>query len=45
MLGGRIVAAWLKAQGVEKIFALSGEHILPVFDGCKAEGIQVIATD
>ena len=44
MLGGRIVAAWLKAQGVEKIFALSGEHILPVFDGCAAEGIQVIAT-
>jgi acetolactate synthase-1/2/3 large subunit len=44
MLGGRIVAAWLKAQGVEKIFALSGEHILPVFDGCQAEGIDVIAT-
>jgi acetolactate synthase I/II/III large subunit len=44
MLGGRIVAAWLKAQGVEKIFALSGEHILPLFDGCASEGIQVIAT-
>jgi acetolactate synthase-1/2/3 large subunit len=44
MLGGRIVAAWLKAQGVEKLFALSGEHILPVFDGCKEEGIDVIAT-
>jgi thiamine pyrophosphate-dependent acetolactate synthase large subunit-like protein len=44
MLGGRIVAAWLKAQGVEKIFALSGEHILPLFDGCKEEGIEVIAT-
>jgi acetolactate synthase-1/2/3 large subunit len=34
----------LKAQGVEKIFALSGEHILPLFDGCQAEGIGVIAT-
>jgi acetolactate synthase I/II/III large subunit len=44
MLGGRIVAAWLKAQGVEKIFALSGEHILPLFDGCASEGIDVIAT-
>ncbi|MGH2792881.1 MAG: thiamine pyrophosphate-binding protein [Actinomycetota bacterium] len=44
MLGGRIVAAWLKAQGVDKVFALSGEHILPVFDGCAEEGIQVIAT-
>src|SRR2546425_8264326 len=44
MLGGRIVAAWLEAQGVEKIFALSGEHILPLFDGCASEGIDVIAT-
>ena len=44
MLGGRIVAAWLKAQGVDKVFALSGEHILPVFDGCAEEGIDVIAT-
>ena len=44
MLGGRIVAAWLKAQGVDKVFALSGEHILPVFDGCADEGIEVIAT-
>ncbi|MGH2785175.1 MAG: thiamine pyrophosphate-binding protein, partial [Actinomycetota bacterium] len=44
MLGGRIVAAWLKAQGVDKVFALSGEHILPVFDGCVEEGIEVIAT-
>ena len=44
MLGGRIVAAWLKTQGVEKIFALSGEHVLPLFDGCQAEGIGVIAT-
>jgi len=44
MLGGRIVAAWLKAQGVEKIFALSGEHILPLFDGCASEGVDVIAT-
>ena len=44
MLGGRIVAAWLKAQGVDKLFALSGEHVLPVFDGCAEEGIEVIAT-
>src|SRR5919106_2887779 len=44
MLGGRIAAAWLKAQGVEKVFVLSGEHILPFFDGCKEEGIDVIAT-
>jgi acetolactate synthase-1/2/3 large subunit len=44
MIGGHVAASWLKAQGVEKIFALSGEHILPFFDGCAAVGIDVIAT-
>jgi acetolactate synthase-1/2/3 large subunit len=44
MHGGRIVAAWLRAQGVERVFALSGEHILPILDGCADEGIDVVAT-
>jgi acetolactate synthase-1/2/3 large subunit len=43
MHGGQITAAWLKAQGVETIFALCGEHILPVLDGCADSGIDVIA--
>jgi thiamine pyrophosphate-dependent acetolactate synthase large subunit-like protein len=42
MIGGRLIAAWLKAQGVDKVFALVGEHILPFMDGCEAEGIEVI---
>src|SRR5688500_5996785 len=42
MRGGRIAAAWLKAQGVDIVFALCGEHVLPVLDGCEDEGITVI---
>ena len=33
MLGGRLAAEWLKAQGVTDVFALCGEHILPLLDG------------
>jgi acetolactate synthase-1/2/3 large subunit len=42
MHGGSITASWLKAQGVSKVFALCGEHILPVLDGCAEVGIEVI---
>lgn len=42
MRGGQIAAAWLRKQGVEKVFALCGEHVLPFLDGCAAEGIEVI---
>lgn len=42
MLGGRLTAAWLKAQGVTHVFALVGEHVLPIIDGCAEEGIRVI---
>ena len=44
MRGGAITAAWLKANGVTHVFALSGEHVLPILDGCADEGIQVIGT-
>jgi len=42
MLGGVIVAKWLKSQGVQKVFVLVGEHVLPIIDGCADEGIEVI---
>ena len=42
MRGGQITAAWLKANGVTHVFALSGEHVLPILDGCADEGIEVI---
>ena len=40
--GGRLVARVLKQEGVERIFALCGGHIDPIFQGCLDEGIEVI---
>jgi acetolactate synthase-1/2/3 large subunit len=40
--GGRLAARTLKQAGVEVIFTLSGGHIMPLYDGCLDEGIQLI---
>jgi acetolactate synthase-1/2/3 large subunit len=40
--GGNAVASALQALGVERIFALSGGHIFPIFDGCKSAGIDIV---
>lgn len=40
--GGQILARALKAEGTDVVFALTGGHILPILDGCVAEGIRVI---
>jgi len=40
--GGRLVAKRLKAHGVTKLFTLSGGHLFSIFDGCRAEGIELI---
>lgn len=42
MHGGKIAARALKAAGVEVIFTLSGGHIMPIYDGCLDEGIDII---
>lgn len=42
--GGKLIARRLKAHGVTKIFTLSGGHIFPIYDGCKAEGIDIVDT-
>src|SRR5919198_6358047 len=42
--GGRLVARRLKAYGVSKLFTLSGGHIFPIYDGCRAEGIDIVDT-
>ena len=44
MRGGRLAAEWLKAQGVTHVFALVGEHILPLVDGLDEAGVRVIGT-
>ena len=40
--GGRLVARALKSRGVSKLFTLSGGHLFSIYDGCKAEGINVV---
>src|SRR4051794_35095912 len=40
--GGRLVARRLKAHGVSKLFTLSGGHLFSVYDGCRAEGIDIV---
>jgi acetolactate synthase-1/2/3 large subunit len=40
--GGRIVARRLKANGVTKLFTLSGGHLFSIYDGCRAEGIDIV---
>jgi acetolactate synthase-1/2/3 large subunit len=40
--GGRLFAKALKREGVEQIFSLSGGHIMPIYYGCRDEGIRVI---
>ncbi len=42
--GGWIVAKFLKREGVEVVFTLSGGHIAALYDGCKREGIRVVDT-
>ncbi len=41
--GGQVVAAYLrKVEGIDTVFALSGGHIAPVFDGCLDQGVRIV---
>ena len=40
--GGRLIAARLKSHGVTKLFTLSGGHLFSIYDGCRAEGIDIV---
>src|SRR4051812_8090236 len=40
--GGLLIARRLKAHGIDKLFTLSGGHLFSLYDGCKAEGIDLI---
>jgi len=42
--GGRLVAKTLASRGVRKLFTLSGGHLFSIFDGCRAEGIDLVDT-
>ncbi len=40
--GGRLAARAIAAEGVDTIFTLSGGHVLPVYEGCRHEGVRVL---
>jgi acetolactate synthase-1/2/3 large subunit len=42
--GGDLVARFLRREGVDVVFTLSGGHIQNIYDGCLDEGITVIDT-
>src|SRR5947209_795917 len=42
--GGLLIARRLRAHGVSTIFTLSGGHLFSIYDGCRAEGIDLIDT-
>ncbi|HEU0303481.1 MAG TPA: thiamine pyrophosphate-binding protein [Gaiellaceae bacterium] len=40
--GGRLAAQAVKAEGVDAIFTLCGGHVMPIYEGCRLEGVRVI---
>jgi acetolactate synthase-1/2/3 large subunit len=40
--GGWLIARALRAQGVSKLFTLSGGHLFSIYDGCRREGIEIV---
>jgi acetolactate synthase-1/2/3 large subunit len=42
--GGRLTAQALVAEGVDTVFTLSGGHVMPIYEGCRLEGVRVIDT-
>src|SRR4051795_9865010 len=40
--GGRLIAPRLEAQGVSRLFTLSGGHLFSIYEGCHAEGIDIV---
>ncbi len=41
---GHLIAHRLRASGVDTVFTLSGGHLFPIYDGCRAAGIRLIDT-
>jgi acetolactate synthase-1/2/3 large subunit len=40
--GGRLAARAIAAQGVDVLFTLSGGHVMPIYEGCRHEGVRVV---
>ena len=40
--GGRLAARAVAAADVDVLFTLSGGHVMPVYEGCRHEGVRVV---
>lgn len=40
--GGRLAARAIAAEGVDALFTLSGGHVMPIYEGCRHEGVRVV---
>jgi acetolactate synthase-1/2/3 large subunit len=40
--GGRLAARAIAAEGVDVVFTLSGGHVMPIYEGCRHEGVRVV---
>ena len=40
--GGRLAARAIAAEGVDTIFTLCGGHVMPIYEGCRLEGVRVV---
>jgi acetolactate synthase-1/2/3 large subunit len=40
--GGRLAARAIAAADVDVVFTLSGGHVMPVYEGCRHEGVRVV---
>ena len=40
--GGRLAAQAIAAAGVDVMFTLSGGHVMPIYEGCRQEGVRVV---
>jgi acetolactate synthase-1/2/3 large subunit len=40
--GGTLAARAIAAAGVDTVFTLSGGHVMPIYEGCRHEGVRVV---
>ncbi len=40
--GGRLAAQAIAAAGVDVVFTLAGGHVMPIYEGCRCEGVRVV---
>lgn len=40
--GGRLAAQAIAAEGVDVVFTLSGGHVMPIYEGCRHEGVRLV---